>query len=829
MGRGLTALGRNAGAPRSRHRWPLGCQHPWYWGADSMAQDAASAVPSLTMRLWGASLLWAGADIRRRWRSLIVLGLLAGLTAGLAMAAFAGARRTDTALGRLDRVTHAPDAVVFPSQVDDIHPEWAGLAARPEVAQLAVWDLFFCTIEGQEGGLLFASGGDGWLTRIDKPVVLAGRMFNPESDDEMVVNEQVVSQDGVHLGQVVHIQAYALDQPDAAGTPHGPSMNLRVVGIVRTAEEFLLTPGALVSPGVVARYRHQAVFFPNAVVRLNGGAAGMAALRRDVSSLVAPGVPVLDLHDTSRRVTTTLAVESFALYMIALALVLAGGLLVAQALSRSATVIGDDVAALRAIGMTRPGIAAAATLSHGVAIAVAVVVGLVGAVALSPLLPVGMGRGIDPDVGVHADWTALGAGLALVAVWLAVGAVATALAASSREAKHARGQRSALAAWLGRVAPVPVGIGARMALERGPGARSMPVRPALVGAVIGVLGVVSALTVNAAIRHALENPDLAGVTWGASITPPPTAFTKTSVSDEFLSKVERAAPGASLAVVGRYLVNVDGVGVPTYSVRDVEHAGSPVSFALVNGRPPAARDEAVIGPATAKSLGVRVGNWVEIGHRQRVRLVGEALFPTDVHSEFDEGLWLTTAEFDTVVPPQVPSLPFDVVAVRFPSARNQENEAIAAAEADVAGNPITTGPIGKLTTNLGLPASEFNPNVSPVSVPVELSNLSDLSQLPIWVGAFLAVLGLAALSYVLLVSGRAEEPNLPSSRPSASTRKCPDVWSIPRPPSSPPSAWLLAFRWVSLSGDGGGRPSPLGYRSWTSLHFPYWSSSWLYP
>ena len=45
-------------------------------------------------------------------------------------------------------------------------------------------------------------------------------------------------------------------------------------------------------------------------------------------------MPVLDLHDTSRRVTTSLAVESFALYMIALVLVLAGGLLVAQVLSR---------------------------------------------------------------------------------------------------------------------------------------------------------------------------------------------------------------------------------------------------------------------------------------------------------------------------------------------------------------------------------------------------------------------------------------------------------------------------------------------------------------
>ena len=143
--------------------------------------------------------------------------------------------------------------------------------------------------------------------------------------------------------------------------------------------------------------------------------------------------------------------------------------------------------------------------------AVAVVVGLVGAVPLSPLFPVGMGRSVDPDVGVHADWTALGAGLALTAVSLVAGTVALALAASSREAKHLQAQRSAIASWLGRVAPVPVGIGAQMALERGPGARSMPVRPALAGAVIGVLGVVGALTINAGIRHALDNPQLAGV------------------------------------------------------------------------------------------------------------------------------------------------------------------------------------------------------------------------------------------------------------------------------------------------------------------------------
>jgi ABC-type lipoprotein release transport system permease subunit len=685
---------------------------------------------------------------------LVVLGLLAGITAGLATAAFAGARRTDTALARLDKVTNAPDAIIFASQVQDFHPNWGRLAARPEVAQLAVWDLFFCNIDGQEGGLLFASAGDGWLSSIDKPVVLAGRMFNPKADDEIVVNDQVAALEGVHLGDVLHVQAYASDQPLATGTPHGPMMNLRVVGVVRTAEELLFVPGVLVSPGVIAKYGHEAVFDPNAVVRLRGGAAGMAALRRDVNSLVAPGAPVLDLHDTSRRVTTSLAVESFALYMIALVLVLAGGLLVAQVLSRSTAAIGDDVASLRAMGMTRPQIASAATLSTALAVVVALLVGLAGAVALSPLFPVGMGRSVDPDVGAHADWTALGAGAVLIVGALMAGATLLALAASARASSHASARSSAIVSWLGSVAPVPVGLGARMALERGPGARGMPVRPALVGAVVGVLGVVGALTINAGIVHALANPELAGVTWGASVTPPPADVGSTSVSDGLLAEVARAAPGAAVAVVRRDLVDVNGIGVPTFAVQDVGGTGPPVALAMVSGRAPMARDEAAIGPATAASLGVHVGTWVTIDHHLRVRLVGEALFPTDVHSEFDEGLWLTKAEFDAVVPPPLPSIPDELVVVRFPGAHGEEGQALAAAEADITGNPINTGPIGRLAMNLGGPTSALGSSVVPVAVPPELTNLEDLSQLPIALGVFLAVLGFAALSYVLVITGR---------------------------------------------------------------------------
>ena len=69
------------------------------------------------------------------------------------------------------------------------------------------------------------------------------------------------------------------------------------------------------------------------------------------------------------------------------------------------------------------------------------------------------------------------------------------------------------------------------------------------------------------------------------------------------------------------------------------------------GRAPAGTDEAAIGPASAADLGVGVGDEVTVGTTdQRVTIVGEALFPSDVHATFDEGLWLDGEGFDQAAP-----------------------------------------------------------------------------------------------------------------------------------------------------------------------------------
>src|SRR6478672_13591518 len=66
----------------------------------------------------GALGVWTRSELRRRWLSLVVLGVLGGLAAGLALAAIGGARRTQTAYTRMRSQLLASDAVFFPSQVD---------------------------------------------------------------------------------------------------------------------------------------------------------------------------------------------------------------------------------------------------------------------------------------------------------------------------------------------------------------------------------------------------------------------------------------------------------------------------------------------------------------------------------------------------------------------------------------------------------------------------------------------------------------------------------------------------------------------------------------
>src|SRR5690349_1263021 len=79
-----------------------------------------------------AMWMWARADLRRRWRSWVVLGLLAGITVGIAAAGVAGARRTADATPNYARKLGQVDAAVLANDPRFDATERAKVAALPE-------------------------------------------------------------------------------------------------------------------------------------------------------------------------------------------------------------------------------------------------------------------------------------------------------------------------------------------------------------------------------------------------------------------------------------------------------------------------------------------------------------------------------------------------------------------------------------------------------------------------------------------------------------------------------------------------------------------------
>ena len=131
----------------------------------------------------------------------------------------------------------------------------------------------------------------------------------------------------------------------------------------------------------------------------------------------------------------------------------------------------------------RPEAALAAGIFGGVAVLGAVLIAIGGAIAVSPLAPVGLVRRYDPVHGAQADWLVLGGGGAVLLVLLAVllAWLAWCAVRAGREFPPAR--PSALVTAANRAGlPVTAVTGIRQALGHGSARPRAPVRATLAGA-----------------------------------------------------------------------------------------------------------------------------------------------------------------------------------------------------------------------------------------------------------------------------------------------------------------------------------------------------------
>src|SRR4051794_9928293 len=149
--------------------------------------------------------MWARSELGRRWRALVALGIIAGIAAGLALAAMAGARRTSTAYGRWRAATAAPDAIVFGTQgVQDpegfLHLDYSRVLQLPEVVDGGTFTL--TPVGVAKPGLGGLPPGDDHLYRtLAKPLLVSGRLPDPRRTDEVVVNLPAAHKYHFRVGQ----------------------------------------------------------------------------------------------------------------------------------------------------------------------------------------------------------------------------------------------------------------------------------------------------------------------------------------------------------------------------------------------------------------------------------------------------------------------------------------------------------------------------------------------------------------------------------------------------------------------------------------------------
>jgi FtsX-like permease family len=698
------------------------------------------------------TLTWLRLDSRGRWRSLLVLALLVALATATVLAAVAGARRGQSAFARLWAHTLPATVTVLPNQPGF---DWAKVRGLPEVGALSMFPVAWgFAVEGDPGASAGIQADSEFTRTIERPVVLAGRLFNPSRVGEVVVTPKFVASYGKSVGGMLTLHLASPQQADmgydgTSGPPRGPKIRARIVGVIRSPWGSVNVDGpgqtgaVLASPALFTRYRASIVGTTgqthiNALVRLKGGAAAIPAFRADLArvtgrsdidvwnNLAFFGVPV-------HRVT---GYEAACLLAFALAALVAAFFLVGQAVARytSSTVV--DLQVLQAVGMTQRQAVASASAGPFLAAAAGTTAGVAGAVVASRWMPIGLASIVEPHPGLDVDWLVLGVGWVIAPLLVLAGSAAAAAAALTAGRQQRAPRRSAVVAAAARAGfPVPVVIGARFALEPGRGRSAVPVRSALVGAVAGVLGVLAAFTFSAGVSDAAAHPARFGQTWQLG-----TFFGFNGQDFGPASRVLRTV-AADRDVIGVDDARIGGaqsgqVSIESYTYAPV--AGKRLPTVLTSGRMPTAPNQITLAPTTARELHAVTGSTIRLTGGtttpQAMRVTGIGFVPAGPHNGYADGAWLTPAGYDRIFAGAHYGFKFHAAAVAL---RPGANVQAAERRLDAAAAAIPGGRAFKFT---------------PPPALADVQVIKDLELLPLALSAFLALLALGAVGHALSIA-----------------------------------------------------------------------------
>ena len=578
--------------------------------------------------MWRVGIFRFRATLRHQLGGYLGLVVLIALIGGVAMAAVAGARRTQSSYPTFLASTNPSDLTI--SYFDGPAPPelTAAISKLPHVKRIASMAAL--------AGLPLASDGaprmeaiaeiddfastDGLMSDVDRPTIVSGRMADPAKVDEVLMTQAAAAVLGVHLGQTIPFGFYTIDQITSSGfgsASVAPTVRVdaKLVGIMVVNNQVVqddvdrYPATVLFTPALAHAASNEAV---NTIfgLQLNNGSHDVAATEKAFIDAL-PGPANYDFHVTARieaQVERTVKPEAIALGLFG-AIAAAVALLVAgQAIGRRLQSGAEDRLVLRALGAGPVLTASDGLLGVLSAIVLGSVLAVAIAVGLSPLAPLGPVSKVYPSAGIAFDWTVVGIGLVVLIVGL--GASTALLAFWHKPQRGAQLDRvAARTSRLGRMSTSPglspsAVVGLRFAFDPGRRRGGAPTRSALVSFALATLLVVATLTFGDGLHTLVSRPSLYGWNWNYALLPtdrvPPQAGSLLSSDPDVESW-----SGVLVATV-----EIDGQSFPALLATPRVEPSPPI----LTGHGLETDDEIVLGVTTLTQLHKHVGDSVVVSY-----------------------------------------------------------------------------------------------------------------------------------------------------------------------------------------------------------------------
>jgi hypothetical protein len=696
----------------------------------------------------------ARCDFRNRWRSALAIAVLVGAIGTIVLATAAGARRSAAALNRFTAYSHTSNLEVDAGNATPA--QLATFGRVPGVSEYAVLDAFAVNVDGFPN-LSIAASVDGRLgTVVDRPRLVKGRLADPNRADELVTGEGFASAAHLHVGSLLHAISLTPAQLSLEeigkdfGRPRGPAVQWRIVGIVRrpldlgdrAANGGVVVPG----PGFVRAYQGKMALWTVVLrVRTQHGASDIPGVSAAAQRIFGKSMAfrTIDLTTETHGASDAINVLTIALLIFGAVGALAGAITIGIVLSRDLAHGVADQTTLRALGVTRRQRMAAIVPRAAFIAALGIGLSIAGAIAASPLFPIGIARRADIDVGVHADWMVFLVGV--LGIIVLTGAVTTVVAfrathiATAGEYARGRHVTPAVVETAARIGLRPtVTNGLRMALQPGRGRRAVPVRSAFLGATLGVLGVVGVVVFASSVEHLAATPRLYGWTWNLTAADESPQQPTCDTTDFGLGHIAGVSDIASLCYEQ---ATIDGRPVITWGFTPIRGRIEPE---IARGRAPATSDEIALGAVTLKALHERIGDAVTVQVVGRppaaFQIVGQGVLPRINDADLEpiaDAAAVTGGGFARILDPNETSR---FLIGRFtPGVDRAEVERKINAISDLrppASNAVLDGNVG-----VGTPTP-----------PPEVTRVRQLNWFPPTLALLLAVLAFIAVTHALVVS-----------------------------------------------------------------------------